>query len=952
MFTSFDAYSQTSQDTSSKDIEDTIHIPDTMFVGNQYYGIIHNTLNDERIALVASSDETIISTDSNIFISDVGNNLFKISANRAGIANININMDGQITSHKITVHQNSENMPYLKMIFPTNQTSVEKIQGMIYLMNGDSTVISKQDVKVDLFSDPDKIDAPRQVTILNGTTSAMFDVYVYQDGHIQAIAENMLPDIFEISLKKRNISVVIEAAPTIMHPFSSGYISVALYENGMPFVGSESIPLTINTSNPKSVSMYVGQYNDKPFEGVLVGGVGIFRTYSHLIGTSTMTVSVDGIGSKSITLFSGAADTGIHNVNYNGTASLTDEEKQGIFQSSDISPNFLFSKVIPSITANNAWLVSGMYFLEKQTIMDVTANSTINISEDTTETFYPVLVDDREIKITSDGAIHDATVQFETLNTKTHVNIFEISGNDNSEYTASITAPGIQNIGTSTFTVKSPSSSEYKIQVTPFPVVQGYVQDIAMISLHDNNGVMIDPREGFDVQRKIMVDMDEKRQGEYSFENSPVIILREDVTNFSHNLNVYESGKLHDSKTITTALQNNANTAKIFLPTVVYAFEEFPAYAHLRNSNEIPTRETVLETYGGCEETDNHLFVCNSKGSIGLNHKYGIPLQSIDPLFRELEDVPVDIPSTMSTGKTYSVKIQGDYDEIKIDGNISHKLIGDTIIFNPKSIGTFEINIILEKAGYTSKIISSIISVTDNFSIRISAYDNQGYPIPAKYKFSTIENSFTTHQTHNLERFQTGVMFEEQFADAEGNQLDLVGINVDGEKHSANTVTINPETNTTYVVNATYAKIFSLTINDKYGQGQSKEYEIGTSVSLVQLPDQPLALFFIQDIFEGYDNNANFVVMDRDVEVTAVYREDITGLLVSIVAVIFVLVFALWKNDSEKIMNIIQTIDEFFKSIKKSYKHKKSKNTTTQKNTENTGEKNLKKSIFEKLKRK
>ena len=920
--------------------DSTLQIPKVMFAGNSYIGIIHTTSDQKTIIPIASSNDGIITTDQSIFLAGRGNSQFGIVANAAGQADININFDGRIITKHVTVHENREDKKKLKLIFPANQTSTAKIQGLVYLLQNGLPVISDRDVAVQLFADANKIDAPKHVTIKKGGTAAMFDAYVYQDVQIRATADGIASDDFEIGVQKRDIAIRLEAAPVIMHHASSGYLSVSLYEDGMPFVGSQSLPLTIHTSNPQAISMNMGRTDKEAFDGFITDGTAIFRTYSQLKGVSTITVSVEGIGSESVSLFSGAVDKGTHNIAHNGTETAIPQiqiRQDDVTRTENIIPNTLFSEIIPSVTTGDAHLVTGMYYIEKDTRIDVTSENEIGISDSAVETFYPVLIDDRNIKITSDGADHATDVLFGTTDTKTHVNKFEVSGKDSREYAVAVSAPGIESTGNTVFTVTEPSSSSYGIRIKPLPVMQDYLQDIALITLHDGNGVMIDPRMGFDIQKEILVNVDGTRQGTYTFEHSPMIIIRDHASNVSHEVTVYESGKRHDTRTVTT-LNSDAAGLKghLFVPDTIYAFESFPAYGYLTDSEGTPTMPVDVLSLNGCKQTKDEeeeekgqMITCTSTGSIGIHHRYGLPFEEIEPEFRYLNRTTFEIPSAMSVEGTYRIEIDGNYDDVTVNTDIPYEIQEEdrgrnSVIFLPKQAAKAEeITITLEKAGYHPKTVSSVTSVTDSFFVSVDAYNHEGYPIRAKYELSTHEGStFTAPHTHVLDKFQTGIFFEDSFFDKDGNRYDLVRISLNGTKvtHDAQTITITPKTNAIYGINATYIQIVTLHVQDKYGNGYTKEYPVGTVVQPRPQPNHPIALFFIQDVFDGYGSDTADITMDEDIKIQARYREDHTWLLAAIISVMLIGVLALWKNDSEKIMKVVQAADTLFKGAAKSKK--------------------------------
>ena len=965
-FTAIDASAQTTSETSgsvnTSELQDSrIQVPDIMFAGNEYIGIIYTHTDKTKLALIASSNESVFTVDASVLITDAGNHQFKIMANAPGIADINIDFDEQIISKQIKVYENNENKKYLKMIFPTNQTSITKIQGMVYLMEDDVPIISDEDLRIQIFTDVKKIDAPKYITIKKGGVAAKFDVFVYQDAEIQAIIDGIIPDSVELKIQKRNITMKVEAAPTILHRSSSGYLGVSLYENDKPFVGSQAIPVTIHTSNSSTLSMHIGQEEEKSFDEFIIDGTGMFRIYSLENGVSTITASIEGIGSQSINLVSGIATTETETISRNDTDTITQatEAKEREELADDLEANTLFLKIIPSITTGDAHIITGMYHTEKDTSISIdNFSEEVTITNSTVEVFYPIHVDDRKLKITSDGAIHKTDVEFETTNTKTHVNKFEISGKDSREYTVSVSAPGIEDSGSAKFMVSEPSSSDYRIQIQPLPVIQGYTQDMAIITLHveGSNGerLMIDPRIGFNVQKKIIVHIDGSLEGEYSFGHSSTILINGLVSNTSHSIEVYESGRLHDRKTISTTNQDTKNEGHLFIPDTIYAFEKFPAYGYITNENGEPTRIVELLTTNGCkkEETSTTVggmkqIICTRDGSIGMHHRYGFPYQNIEPIFRSLDNTEWEIPPEMRVGKTYFMDIEGGYDTVKVDTGIPYEIKDDGVLFLPDKQGIEDVTVTVEKEGYTSKTNDAEVSITDVFSLSINAYNQDGYPLKVPYTvIADKEITGTTPKTQELNKFETGVFFEDIFFDGNGNQYDIVETNLNGTIYDTQTVTLNPETNKSYDINAIYTQIVTLRVQDKYDAGYNKEYPIGTTARLTPPSNQPIILFFIQDVFEGYSTNTNLIVMDKDVQVKIIYREDHTGLLVTIIAAVLIGILALWKNDSEKIMRIIQVIDTSFKS---NIKSKKKKKKGDQKEGVVEGEPKKKKGLFGKL---
>jgi len=132
-----------------------------------------------------------------------------------------------------------------------------------------------------------------------------------------------------------------------------------------------------------------------------------------------------------------------------------------------------------------------------------------------------------------------------------------------------------------------------------------------------------------------------------------------------------------------------------------------------------------------------------------------------------------------------------------------------------------------------------------------------------------------------------------------------------------------------------YDKFVNVIVNDGEGSGV---YSYGDKIT-ISAPDKPILSFLVKETFDYWDEinepSSFAIIAEKDIEITAVYRDDYTILMGIIFAgVIGAIIFVIKNGDSAiryRIEGMVETITILAKKLIPKYTLKKPKISKTEK---------------------
>lgn len=748
------SYAQSSEDNTTNNM--ILFVPQKMIVGEEYQGMV--TLlyptSSSSLILLSVDDDFILEVDSSVYISTNKNHgTFKLTPLNEGKATVSMLYDGEILSVQTKVFSKKSDAQKLKVILPTNSTIATDLKGFVFLLDGnDSPILSEFDRVISLISS-EKIYAPTNIVIQNGSNYAIFNVQVMATGEITAIAPQLEPHTASIEKSQQTIDVKIGIAPNIILEESYTNYFIWLEKDGKPYTTKGVQKVQLQSSNTDVIRLGINPATYKNEDTIIISmydGMAKGRLYTGTSGIVEISASIDNFGHSSTTVYVGTTLIGTDNDNLS-----LDEYTTDLYDHSDI--NYIQFSIYPDITNDVAYGVVSLYYAVQTEEIDIIIDDEdgtqiSNVIEQTV--LVPIKTEDILVSISSQSGLkHDSSYVLYDVAFPTHSKIFEITAKSVGDYTVTVT--GGSSYATSNLVATTDNISSYSIHTTELPILSHTTQPLLMVSIVDENGYLLDTSELFGT----LISMDV-----YSTNGK---ISSSSVT-FDDNVGVVSglfttTGTVNiSSANIGTASQNItpsgvAVSLEFFTPSIVHSGEPFPITIHEVDSMGIPLTKIDPHTVSssGFDVINGDIISVTGDGEkdLAILSSIGGGFQKQITVFVNKIDFLLDITNnTPRLGESVIINIDSPIKNIiyDIDSPFSYKKIDETTfeIIPDKEIEDAEITIFGTLEGFVISNKQVYLSPVNLVEISVSANTIHGDIITPKYTIKQTDSESTNTTPH------------------------------------------------------------------------------------------------------------------------------------------------------------------------------------------------------------
>lgn len=875
--------------------------PKNMVTGEFYEGVIvlADAPSSGQIIVLSSSNPAVIEIPQSTTVLPYSNHgIFSIKPLHPGEAQIFAVVDGKIITTQVIVYSSSRQAEDLKIILPTNLTKTDTMIGYVISVDArGSPAPVLVDTPVWLSSTPLIDFESSNLELKTGKHYAKFIAKIKGSGKIYAGSERLGIAEHEVTKIQDLVSVKVAVAPNIIMENSQAYFFVWLEKDGKPFKPPYMINAFVSSSNLNSI-----RFNENPaikhqFDSImrvsLVDGVGVGRLISQNSGNSVITASVEGFGSAQANAIVGPV---LLDENF---AFVEPDHDDKLGQIEFRTPNMAFAWFYPQVTDSKAFGVIAFYHMNftKNTTTIVTANDTQIFISNTIKRVVPVPIDGRTVSISSvEGLKHPSVLvtskSNEVLLTRgigsTHAAKFEVTGTSQGNYTISISGAGMETFH-STLIIAPPYSDSYSLKMTSIPFTSGMKSDLAMISVVDDSGALINSQKMFAEPLRVIVSLDNKRtELSISSLNSAVY---SDVVDKKTNVIVSANGFTPIKERIEPS--DIASSIVLDVPKEIHVLESFPYAIHETDNHGTPIRKLNSTNIASTPEvlSDGKYLHINSVGTKNLAaiSNVGADSKQIDSFANVFGFSIITNGVTNRIEKEFELRLDSDVEgfEVLLDSPIPYKKINtDTYLITPDKEGHHNLTFTAIKSGYipATKSFSIFVEKFVNLTLSAIASDgaelNMGLPIKIG---NTTKIVVTPYQAEvRPQFFEMG--FPEDFVTVnKGYKLDHVVI---GEQKIGNGKITNLFLDENADIRANYQRMVKIEVENAEGSGF---YPYGHTVVLYAPPRDKVS-FLVRDVFDHWDgldytSDRVTLVATQDVTARAVLREDYTFLMLIITGI-------------------------------------------------------------------
>ncbi len=873
--------------------EITLWVPEHMILGNTYHGIIiiPETTQHGMIAFLSTGDDLIAQTPDSVSVLPYQNHgIFLITPQAKGTTEIFAAISGDLYNAQTQVFSSKSEPAKLHLITPANKTKADSM--LVYVMLHDennSPVITDKDIQIHL-STSDAINAPPQIMIKNGTTHTRFEMDVGGTGHITASADTLAPHRTDIEKIQNEFTVRIAAAPKIAMQDSYTFYYVWLEKDGRPL----KLPYVVDAS-VHSADVDVARFGASPAVGTeqtvlhLVEGVGKGIIYTGKRGFATVTASIAEIGAAQDILFVGPAK--FRDVHENESRVVKLNEQDLLYSDeTEHEANTILLWVYPTVTDEQMWGVAATYHIDKTRYVDQSIDEsgaiTSDVSQDAVVT--PARADGFVHVSSSSGLEHGGTYALLDQITKTNAIEWEMSGTSHGHYEINVSGSGLESANTQV-DVMPQYAQDFGLHLVAIPVIPNTRQDVAMVSVLDETGAMINP--------DILILKD--TQIRISAGSAQVV----DTVHPTHSGSAVIHGTISESDTINAILHGadsarinitparTATSLELLAPERVHVTESFPFAVHHVDSNGIPVRKTDSWKISSSPDLDVHGDFMTLKDSgdskVSIVSKVGAVEYDLTG-FENTMDVNFDLPKNdYRIGETLTFEIQNSVDaEYTLVTDYPFEQVSSDVfvITLDSETESTEITVLATRDGYQPVSVSETINVKEIYSLEILAAESPSSKRLATPFDVTINDQRTSVIAPYYTEFRPENNIIVEFPEKttvhnNGYSFDVMRVNGKAIQH--NTFDGYPSKNIEIV--AEYHREILIDVIAGSGSGI---YRSGDTVT-ISAPDQEILWFLIRDTFDYWegidvDSPRTSFAAAEDLIITAVYREDYTYLMISV----------------------------------------------------------------------
>jgi len=903
VFSQFDySYSQELEKHPSGNV--ILFVPEKMIVGEDYHGMVTllSPAQSSSLILLSVNDDFVVQIDSSVNIQTNKNHgTFKLTPLNEGDATVSMLYDGELLSKSTKVYSKKSDAQKLKIILPVNSTVSTDMKGIVFLLDGNGSPINTSYDRIISLISSEKIFTPNSVTIKNGSSYSIFPVQVKATGEITSIAPQLESHTVSIKKSQEIIDVKIGIAPNIILEESYTNYFIWLEKDGLPYTIQGVQKVEIQSSNTDVVRLGVSPSSYKNQNSIIISmydGMAKGRLYTGNSGIAEIFVSMDNYGSTSSIVYVGAT--------------LLDDNSENLsiedytdYDDSDI--NYLQFWVYPSITDDFAYGVASIYHAEQTEEIEIIIDEDdVQISNYIVQTvLVPVKTEDIQISISSQSGLkHNSSYLLNDVSFPTHSKVFEITANSVGNYT--ITATGGNSYDTAPLLVTTNNNSLYSVHITELPILSHSTQPLLIISVTNEDGQLIDVSELFG--RLISVDL-YSTNGKISSSHIP----------FDDNVGIVSGlftgvGDITISSNIFGVATNSitpsgvAISLELLTPSIVHSGESFPIIIHEVDSKGTPLskKDVITVSSSGFDVINNNMISVSSTGEQNISTLSGLGggyQRQIESFVNEIDYTVYVDNRTPRIGEIVTIKITSQTKDVTytIDSAFPYTKIDATTFEITPDHTTDDgiITVIGTLDGFGTSIKQVSISPVNLVEISVVAHTIHGDIITPQYiiKQTDSESTFNTPHVQTIPPQSVVVTLPKDWRTVTGG-YKIVELSINDNTIQGNVIEFYADID--YTITAIYDRFVSVVINDGEGSGI---YSYGDTI-IISAPDKPILSFLVTETFDYWvginKESSSFVItVDKDIQITAVYKDDYTILMGIILAgVIAGVVFVIKSGDN------------------------------------------------------
>lgn len=863
--------------------------PPNMVTGENYDGVVILDAGAKhgQVLMLSTSDPTIIKIPESVTILPYSNHgIFPIKAMKEGSTTIFAVVDGQIIQKTITVYSSSRVPEGLRIIIPANTTKTENMLGYIITVDskGSPAPVSK-DVKINLNSSPLIQVDDSNLLIKSGSHLVKFSAKIKGSGKIFANAEGLRICEQEIIKTQDSVTVKVAVAPNIILKDSKAYFFVWLEKDGRPYKPPYVVHAFLSSNNLESIRFTarpdVKQYSDSVLQISLTDGVGSGSIISGNDGSAVITANVEEFGSAQTSVVVGPV---LIDENFQPMESKGDKLKE----IEKRVPNIAFVWFYPIMTDSKGYGIAALYNMNstKNTSTYVDTNGTSITVSSTINRVVPIPLDGRTVSIISSSGLQYPNVLKMSESNEVLLQrgigynqavVFEVIGKSQGEHIISASGPGLERYQSKINIV--PSYRElYQLKIMPIPALPDNVQALALVSIVDNTGALIDAQKMFAGPVEILAST--------SSDSKKITITSQNSAVYSGSIiepqtAIFSSAALAPVERIITPA-GIATSISVEAPIKAHITERIPFAVHEVDSFGIPLRKvnsTNISATPGISLNGNYLEIDNiGNERLAAISKTGASNTDIEAFANNLDFSITSSGISNRVGREFELHLASDVKnmDVQIESPFPYRKIDDiTYVVTPDKEGYTDIAFTAFKRGYTpaknafSVYVEKIVNVgfkafgSDGKELNVENHIEVGNvsqsivtPYQGEFKSQFLKSQFPpdvvigNHGYH----LNTAILADQEFPDGKINNMYL---DKDCE------------------IVAKYDRMIRVDAENAHGAGF---YPYGQTVTL-SVPPKDKFSFLVREVFDHWDgipyqtDSVSFIATD-DVRASAVLHDD------------------------------------------------------------------------------
>lgn len=859
----------------------SLWVPKKMILGQDYQGVVvlDRPSNDNSLLFLSASDRSKLGIPQSISIPPFANHgIFQIKTLQSGNATVFAALQGNLVQSDATIYQSNTEPSSLRIILPDNTTKAESMVSYVFSQDQSglpAPVSSDTALSVTTTS---AIEAPPTITIPKGQYYAQLPLITKGSGTISVTADGLGVATAALTKISDNVQVRFAVAPDLVVPNSIAYWYVWLEKEGKPFKPPYGIH-AVFTSSDTNVARFGSNYDIEHFNDILYSATltnGIATGIVHTIngGNSTISVSVDGVGSASATLVVAQ------------NQDLIAGNRTALCGSFTCNANLIKVWVYPPTFDGTSYCIIGLYREVNDSGNNILVplpadGSIVGISSNSQDLKYP-----KEVEMVSEripGTNQEAGIASSVE--------FDIGAGGMGNYTLTASGPG-KIPGSAQIGIMPGYHDSYHIGITPLPTRAGITQDLGIMYISDSSAAMVEPST--------------------VFAEVPGVTIKTTIKNIPDKLqfdstNIVLSGTISQKEDISASIAGLPSTSALLvpediatnvefdLPSEVHVGEKFPFVVHKTNSLGIPlqldTSEELSTVEGVTLDPSGKYMIINREGNvtIAMLLSNGAVMEPTESFYNTMH-LGIDANNTVvKVGKQNLFDISSDIENASYSFQSPFQITQtgpSQYSISPDREGGFDVTLFANKDGFrpitdtlhfiAKKIIDLTFTAAGNDGavlniVPVISINNQ--TLATTIPFDDTTNAGLAH-----------IEVPQQF-NITGKNYVLNNVDISGQKFTSAKIDLFLADDSK--IEANYYRMLQANATNAEGGGP---YPYGTTVTL-RAPDKWQIAFLVRQVFDHWEgnnlpfdsraNDVSFVAKDN-LFATAVYRQDSTYLMLAI----------------------------------------------------------------------